>query len=77
VSNPVEGMAKQCTTYKDENFSQYSTVWSQSRVWFINEFISAGGGLSERDKVTGPQVQLPPTPGQFGEQLSHYPKSQS
>jgi hypothetical protein len=76
ILNAVEGMAKQCTTYKDENFSQYSTVWSQSRESFINEFITTGRPLSEPDKTTGLQTQLPPTLEQFGEQLSKYRISQ-
>ncbi|GMO20527.1 MAG: hypothetical protein Ta2E_11770 [Mycoplasmoidaceae bacterium] len=75
--NTIEGMAQQGITYNNENFSKFSTVWSQSRDSFVNEFITTAGGLSEPDKVTEQQVQLPPSLEQFGEQLLKYRNSHS
>jgi dynein heavy chain len=72
----VEKMAKQCIKYRDDNFSKYSNVWTQSRETFIADFLQNGGPLSEPDKVTGVQVHLKPELEQFGEQIASYRKSQ-
>jgi dynein heavy chain len=77
ILSAVEAMAKQCIKYRDDNFSKYSNVWTQSRETFINEFLQRGGGLSEPDKVTGQQVYQKPELEQFGEQIGSYRKSQN
>jgi hypothetical protein len=76
ILKSVEGMSKQCTAYKDENFSKYSTIWSQSREYFITDFPAAGGGMSEPDKMIGLSVPLKPSLKQFGEQIPKYRNSQ-
>jgi dynein heavy chain len=73
----VEAMAKQCIQYRDDNFSRYSNVWTQSRETFISEFLQRGGGLGEPDKVTGQQVWQKPELEHFGEQIGSYRKSQN
>jgi hypothetical protein len=55
-----------------KTFLNITTVWSQSMESFINEFITTGGPLSEPDKTSGLQTQLPPIFEQFGEQYSKY-----
>ncbi|KAK8861127.1 hypothetical protein M9Y10_012822 [Tritrichomonas musculus] len=77
ILEAVSTMSKECISYKDENFSKYSNVWTQSRETFINEFLQTGGGMSEPDKVTGEQVPLKPTLDDFGEQIGSYRKSQN
>ena len=77
ILQAVEDMSSECTQYKDDNFSKYSNIWTQSRESFIQEFLETGGGMSEPDKVTGEQHPLKPTLDDFGEQIGHYRQSQN
>jgi hypothetical protein len=73
----VEWMAKKCNKYKDDNFSKYSKVWTQSQQTFINGILHKAEGLSERDKLTGQQVWRKPELEHFGKQIGSYRKSQN
>ena len=77
ILSAVESMSKECIQYKDDNFSKYSNVWTQSRETFINDFLANGGGLSEPDKVTGERHPLKPSLDDFDKQIGTYRKSQN
>jgi len=63
----VESMAKQCIKYKEDNFSKYSDVWTESREAFITKFLQTGRVLSEPDKITSLQTMKKPELADFGE----------
>jgi hypothetical protein len=73
----VEWLAKKCNKCKDDNFSNCSKVWTQSRETFINELLPNGGWLSERNKLTGQQVWKKRELERFSEQVDSYLKSQN
>jgi hypothetical protein len=70
-------MAKKCNKSKDDNFSKYSNVWTQSGETFVNEFLQKDRRLSEPDKLTGQPVWRKPEHEHFGEHIGLYRKSQN
>ena len=74
ILGSVEGMSKECIKYRDDNFSKYSNVWTQSRESFITDFLKNGGTKEVKD---GKQISHPPNLQQFSEQIGFYRTSQS
>jgi hypothetical protein len=70
-------MANQCNSYKDNNFSKYSIVWSKSQEAFIKDFVTKGERKSELNKQTGVSFPLPPSLEQFEEQISTFHNSKN